>query len=208
MGSPVSVWHGVICGLRRGFSLDTSQSDAWDCEACRETRGHLADAIEAARRQGMDPEAAEREALERYDDARTVAAHFAAQKDRMLHWILLAASVALRLAIAWVDSRPKWDDAGATAGVLGLIGPRRPWLWALGIGIWIFLRMVVHAPTAANVLGSFCDPGVPDGGSLCRGTVRSGSPAQRAEGRQPVSLYPAAGQRNASCAVGPGIRFR
>lgn len=169
MGSPVSVWHGVICGLRRGFSLDTSQSDAWDCEACRETRGHLADAIEAARRQGMDPEAAEREALERYDDARTVAAHFAAQKDRMLHWILLAASVAQGLAIAWVDSRPKWDDAGATAGVLGLIGPRRPWLWALGIGIWIFLRMVVHAPTAANVLGSFVILAFPMAGAYAGG---------------------------------------
>ncbi|MGB9028692.1 MAG: hypothetical protein WCC27_01125, partial [Acidobacteriaceae bacterium] len=30
-----------------------------------------------------------------------------------------------------------------SAGVMGLIGPRRPWLWALAIGIWIPLYLIV-----------------------------------------------------------------
>lgn len=75
---------------------------------------------------------------------------------------LLVAAVALGLAIAWVDSRPHWDDTGITAGMLllsggalGLAGPRRPWLWALGVGIWIPLYLIARTPTMGNVLGSF-----------------------------------------------------
>ncbi len=57
---------------------------------------------------------------------------------------LFAVAVLFGLAVAYVDSRPHWDDAGITAGslfalaaVLGSIAPERPWLWALGIGVWI-----------------------------------------------------------------------
>ncbi|HEX4037479.1 MAG TPA: hypothetical protein VHX37_05420 [Acidobacteriaceae bacterium] len=141
-----------------------------------ETRGHLA---EAARRRGLDAEAAEREALARYGDARTVAAKFAAEKNRMLHWVLLATAVTLGLAIAWVDSRPHWDDAGITAGMLflsagllGLTGPRRPWLWALGIGLWIPLWMVVHATTVGSALGSFVLLAFPMAGAYAGMVVR------------------------------------
>ncbi len=109
-----------------------------------ETRGHLADAVEAAQRDGLALEAAEDAAILRFGDAAEVAAKFAAHKYRTLHWVLLFAAVIVGLAIAWVDSRPHWDDSGITAGalllsagVLGLIGPRRPWLWALGIGVWV-----------------------------------------------------------------------
>jgi len=58
--------------------------------------------------------------------------------------LLLAFALALGPAIAWVDSRPNWDDTGITAGVVflvaalfGAISPRRAWLWALAIGGWI-----------------------------------------------------------------------
>jgi hypothetical protein len=58
--------------------------------------------------------------------------------------ILLPVAVCLGLSIAYVDSRPNWDDTGITAlalvlscGVLGVLGPERPWLWALAIGAWI-----------------------------------------------------------------------
>lgn len=71
-----------------------------------ETRGHLADAAEDA----------EHEAVERYGNARTVAAPFAAEKYRTLHWVLLGAAVALGWAIAWVDARPHWDDVGSRQG--------------------------------------------------------------------------------------------
>src|ERR1700682_3866995 len=60
---------------------------------------------------------------------------------------LIAAAVALGLSIAYMDSRPNFDDAEVTAGallvsggMLGRVGPQRPWLWALGVGIWIPLQ--------------------------------------------------------------------
>src|SRR5208282_2665276 len=93
-----------------------------------EARGHLLDAVEAGRHRGLTLEAA----------------------------------VALGIAIAYVDSRPNWDDAGITAGsmllsagLMGLIGPQRPWLWALGIGIWIPLHSIARAPTFGSLAGSF-----------------------------------------------------
>jgi hypothetical protein len=127
-----------------------------------ETRGHLADAVEAGQRGGLAREAAEGAAIERFGDPAEVATKFAAQKYRTLHWVLLFLAVMIGLAIAWVDSRPHWDDSGITAGalllsagVLGLIGPRRPWLWALGIGVWvpgyIILRQVAsHSITPGS----------------------------------------------------------
>jgi hypothetical protein len=70
---------------------------------------------------------------------------------RLRYEIALAqVAVATGIAIAWFDSRPRWDDAGITAGamflsaaVFALIAPRRPWLWgfALGLGVWFeFVR--------------------------------------------------------------------
>ena len=57
----------------------------------------------------------------------------------------------LGLAIAYVDSRPTWDDTGITvlavlaaSGGLGLLSPKRPWLWALAVGIWIPLYAVLR----------------------------------------------------------------
>ncbi|MGH2408240.1 MAG: hypothetical protein ACRDF7_09205 [Candidatus Limnocylindrales bacterium] len=50
-------------------------------------------------------------------------------------------AIVLGLAIAWLDSRPAWDDTGVTAGLLvfaatgaAFVGRRRPWLWALLVG--------------------------------------------------------------------------
>jgi hypothetical protein len=58
--------------------------------------------------------------------------------------LVLAAALVIGLAIAFVDTRPTWDDTGITAfalpaaGVLiGLMVRRRPWLYALALGIWI-----------------------------------------------------------------------
>lgn len=58
--------------------------------------------------------------------------------------ILAMAAISVGLAIAYVDSRPTWDDAGVT--VIALIASsflisaaagRRPWLWAILVGGWI-----------------------------------------------------------------------
>jgi len=66
----------------------------------------------------------------------------------MRKWFFFAAA-AVGLGIAYIDSRPIWDDAGITAGavllscgLLAFFSPRKPWLWALAVGIWIPLAAV------------------------------------------------------------------
>jgi len=117
-----------------------------------ETRGHLTDAIAAGERKGLSREEAEREALARFGSPGVVAARFAAERSRRLEWLMLAPALLTGLAIAWVDARPHWDDAGITAGMLligsaalGLGVTRRAWLIAVGVGVWIPLHMIVHA---------------------------------------------------------------
>ena len=58
--------------------------------------------------------------------------------------LLLGVALALGGSIAYLDSRPGWDDTGVTAltifvgcALLGAAGPRYPWLWALAVGPWI-----------------------------------------------------------------------
>ena len=56
----------------------------------------------------------------------------------------LVASLLLGAGISWVDNRPTWDDTGITvlalilaSALMGLIAPKRPWLWAPAI--WVSL---------------------------------------------------------------------
>jgi hypothetical protein len=58
--------------------------------------------------------------------------------------VLLVIALAIGGLIAYIDSRPNWDDTGVTAaaiflvcGTLGAAAPSRPWLWALAVGLWI-----------------------------------------------------------------------
>jgi hypothetical protein len=71
----------------------------------------------------------------------------------IMNRLLILASIVIGLAIAYIDSRPHWDDAGITAGLLlmsagllGLVAPQRPWLWALAIGIWIPVHTMIQHP--------------------------------------------------------------
>lgn len=48
------------------------------------------------------------------------------------------------LGIAWLDSRPGYDATGVTvvlllAGALAVaaVSGRRPWLWAVQVGVWV-----------------------------------------------------------------------
>lgn len=149
-----------------------------------ETRGHLADAVEAGRARGLSQDEAESEAVERYGDARMVAAKFAAGRNRTLHAVLAGGAVAMGLAIAWVDARPHWDDAGITAGmlllsaaVLGLMGPRRPWRWALGIGVWVPLHLFLQKPTLGSALGGCVILAIPMAGAYAGMAVRRATAA-------------------------------
>jgi hypothetical protein len=62
----------------------------------------------------------------------------------MMRLILRPIAVGVGALIAYVDSRPTWDDAGVTAGAiflacgaLGAAAPSRAWVWALAVGAWI-----------------------------------------------------------------------
>ncbi len=74
-------------------------------------------------------------------------------------WFLLAVAVVVGLGIAWVDSRPTWDDTGITAGVVllasaafGFVAPRRPWLWALAVGGMIPLLGILRGGNFGSLL--------------------------------------------------------
>ncbi len=82
--------------------------------------------------------------------------------------VLLSIALGLGFLIAWVDSRPNWDDAGITAGVLvltaavfGALGPTKPWLWGLAVGAWIPLLGIGHGSPgsllalAAGLFGAY-----------------------------------------------------
>jgi hypothetical protein len=135
--------------LRRHFIADPRILD--------EVRGHLVDAVERAREQ-EDSHAAEDEAIERFGSPELVAAAFVADRTRIRHRCLLLAASLAGLAIAYVDARPTWDDAGMTAGAmalvaaaLGLLGPERPWRWALAVGMWIPTYALVRTPTLGSI---------------------------------------------------------
>ena len=65
--------------------------------------------------------------------------------------VLLVVSLVMGGLITYVDSRPTWDDTGVSAvailtlsGIIGFLGPKRPWLWALAIGVWIPIYGIVR----------------------------------------------------------------
>ena len=116
-----------------------------------EVQGHVLDAVEAQERQGIPSDQALLSAIQRFGPAPSLAIEFAAERSRTVQKILLAVSVSLGLLIGYLDSRPTWDDTGISAGlvflssgILGVLGPERPWLWALCVSIWIPVFGIVH----------------------------------------------------------------
>jgi len=115
-----------------------------------EARNHLLESMEHEIKMGSSPEAAQHRALERFGSARRVAAQFYYERSFTMQKILAAIAVVSGLFIAFIDSRPNWDDTGITvfallvaSGLLGMLGPKRPWLWALLVGIWLPLYYIV-----------------------------------------------------------------
>ena len=63
--------------------------------------------------------------------------------------ILLLATIT-GLAIAWIDSRPNWDDTGISvmmvlvaSTLFGYLSPQKQWLTALAVCVWIPLASIV-----------------------------------------------------------------
>jgi hypothetical protein len=80
-------------------------------------------------------------------------------KPRSMTAGLAVSAVMAGLLIAWVDSRPTWDDTGITAGVVFLaaaffaaLSARRPWFWALAVGAWIPLFGIAIGHNAGALL--------------------------------------------------------
>ena len=74
-------------------------------------------------------------------------------------WSALIISSLLGLLIAWIDSRPNWDDSGITAAMIfcvsaffGFFMKDRPWLWALSVGIWIPLSSTLFYMNYTTIL--------------------------------------------------------
>jgi hypothetical protein len=79
--------------------------------------------------------------------------------DAVRNRLVMLAAIAIGLAIAYMDSRPNFDDTGITVGLmiisaalLGVIAPQRPWRWALAIGIWIPAHALVQHPEPKALL--------------------------------------------------------
>jgi hypothetical protein len=118
-----------------------------DARALAEVEGHLLEAVESGQQQGLSRPQAEQRALERFGPAKIVAEAFQRERITPMQKILLAVAVLFGLFAAYVDARPTWDDSGvlafgllAGAGLLALLGYRRPWLLALAVGLWIPLH--------------------------------------------------------------------
>lgn len=89
---------------------------------------------------------------------------------------LAVASLATGLVVAWIDSRPSWDDTGVTVGLLligstvaAFVGGRRPWLWALLVGAPLPAVEIVTEGTLAPLIAlSFAAVGAAIGWGLRR----------------------------------------
>ena len=75
---------------------------------------------------------------------------------KRLPLILALIAMGTGLAIAWIDSRPRWDDTGITVGLLvlasavfGALRPAKPWVWGLAVGVWIPLIGIGHRNPSA-----------------------------------------------------------
>src|SRR6266498_3195057 len=114
-----------------------------DAETLADVDSHLLESVESGLRQGLSVEDAEQRTLERFGSVKIVARTFEKERKDGMQKLLLALAVLMGLFIAYVDSRPTWDDTGITvgtmllgSGLITLLGYRRPWLIALAIGLW------------------------------------------------------------------------
>ena len=119
-------------------------------EIMAEMESHLLDSVDNGLSRGMEPPDAQQNALDRFGSARRVAHQFEKESNFMKQKILLISSLVLGLLIAYIDSRPTWDDTGITvlallvgSGIIGLLVRKHPWLFALAFGLWIPLYGVI-----------------------------------------------------------------
>ena len=82
-------------------------------------------------------------------------------------------ALAMGLAIAWMDSRPHWDDTGITVGslllgawLIGFLAGRRAWLVGLAIGLWVPLTLLSKHMSLGSVAGALVILAIPMAGAF------------------------------------------
>ena len=78
---------------------------------------------------------------------------------KLKFWIFLVIALLLGMMIAYVDTRPNWDDTGITAGAIFLsaalfsaLMPKRAWAWALAIGVWVPLLHIYYTGNYGSLI--------------------------------------------------------
>jgi HAAS len=168
--------EGYLAQLRRALALYSGRrADVLD-----EVRDHLLEARERLLLDGASPDMAQRAALAAFGEPALLARGLVAQRARARARLLLPLGLVLGLALAFVDSRPAWDDTGVSAfavlaccGLLGLVEPARPTLWAAAVGVWFPLfALLEHRSLAASLALVFALGGA-WGGRLARRLLAS-----------------------------------
>jgi hypothetical protein len=139
--------------------LDLIGRGAFEAAFIEEARDHLTDAFQEGLERGLPRAAAASQALARFGEVREVAAAYAEAKHHGVDRRLLLLAGLAGAAIAYMDSRPHWDDAGVTAfsmllaaAACGAAAPRRPWRWAIAIGLWIPALALLHGGFPQSLL--------------------------------------------------------
>jgi hypothetical protein len=114
-----------------------------------EIESHLLESIQAGLQRGLTREQAEAEALRRFGSVPGIVRAYGNERMDNMQKVFVALGIAAGIFIAYVDTRPNWDDTGVTAGLLllsagllTLLGYRKPWLMALAVGIWLPLYYI------------------------------------------------------------------
>jgi hypothetical protein len=73
--------------------------------------------------------------------------------------LLILIAIIIGHIFAYIDSRPNWDDTGVLAvsiatvcAILAYLYPRRPWIWALAVGVWIPIHTLIHNGNFGSLL--------------------------------------------------------
>jgi hypothetical protein len=161
----------------------------FDSRLIDEAQEHLLDLIADGARRGLSREIATQEALRRFGEPELLARQAFAQRCLTTRRVLMGVAVLIGLLLAYVDSRPTWDDNGILAGamllsaaLLGFAAPYRPWVWALAIGAGIAGFHVTQLLTPGTLFGSVLILGFPMcgayAGMLCRRALAGMMPSR------------------------------
>jgi hypothetical protein len=80
-------------------------------------------------------------------------------KTKKSFFISLFLATLAGIAIAWIDSRPNWDDTAveimmilSSTFILGFTASRKPWLIAILVSIWIPLFGIILSHTYGGLV--------------------------------------------------------